>query len=160
MFYRTTVGSAWQHSQFILTWYREDGDHEGRPVGGRLMYCTPHAAEHLHWAKSVQMGYAIFGSGLVETSSPLSNFYKHRLVFGTSPAPLGGRVSVGRFETRLKIPPRRSLVVCHIICQRGPSQASCSKEKSIPIYFVDSRKFSILNLAYISLLRFYYYQPI
>ena len=54
----------------ILTWYREDGDQEGRPVGGRLMYCTPRVAEHLHWAKSGQMGYAIFGSGSMATSGP------------------------------------------------------------------------------------------
>lgn len=59
----------------ILTWYREDGDQEDRPAGGRRVHCTPHAAEHLHWAKSVQMGYAIFDSGSVATLSPFPAFY-------------------------------------------------------------------------------------
>lgn len=59
-------------AQSILTWYREDGDQENRPAGGRRMHCTPHGVEHLHWAKSVQMGYAIFDPGLVETPDPFS----------------------------------------------------------------------------------------
>lgn len=49
----------------ILTWYHDDGDQEGRRVGGRRTHCTPRDAEHLHWAKSAQMGYVIFDSGLV-----------------------------------------------------------------------------------------------
>ena len=48
----------------ILTWYREDGDQEGRSAGGRRAHCTSGIVEHLHWVKSTQMGYVIFGSGL------------------------------------------------------------------------------------------------